>query len=97
MTSEIVANPSPFAPAALKPRKIKLFLWGSWGTGKTITALQFPRPAVLDLDGGADLYGKKYKFDVLKSTSLAEIKKGIDYLVSNPGVYETLVVDPITI
>lgn len=88
---------SPFSSATAKERKIKLFLWGSWGVGKTTVGLQFPKPAVLDMDGGAELYGNKYNFDILKSTSLREIKLAVQFLIDNPGQYETLVLDPITI
>ena len=87
-----------FAPAHKRPRKLKIFLWGSWGTGKTTLALQFPAPVVLDLDGGAELYGDRYKFDVLRSANLVEIKNAIAFLV-NGGEhnYQTLVIDPITV
>lgn len=88
---------SPFTLAEKRDKKIKLFLWGSWGVGKTTAALQFPKPVLLDLDGGADLYGDKFKFHVLKSANLVEIKNAIAYLCNNKTEFETLVIDPITI
>jgi len=88
---------SPFAQASSRERKIKLFLWGGWGVGKTTLALQFPKPVLFDLDGGADLYGKKYSFDVIKSSNIVEIKNAIMWIAQNPRKYETIVIDPITV
>ena len=41
---------SPFTHAQKRHRKIKLFLWGSYGVGKTSIALQFPKPVLIDLE-----------------------------------------------
>lgn len=87
----------PFLPASSKPHKIRLLLWGKWGVGKTTIALQFPKPAVLDLDGGAMLYGSKFTFDVSRVADIVSIKNAIHWLVTNSHGYETLVIDPITI
>jgi hypothetical protein len=43
---------SPFQKAKSLDRRLKLFLWGDSGVGKTTLALQFPRPVVIDLEGG---------------------------------------------
>ena len=56
----------PFQRASALSRRIKLLLWGDAGSGKTTLALQFPRPAMIDLEGGADLYGGKFDFDVFR-------------------------------
>lgn len=88
----------PFTPASSKPHKIKLLLWGKWGVGKTTIALQFPKPAVLDLDGGAALYSNKYAYDILQIADIIGIKNAIAWLLRNPHHgYSTLVIDPITI
>lgn len=93
------AQESPFFEAQEKKRKIKLFLWGSWGTGKTTLSLQFPKPVMLDLDGGAGLYGEKYKYSLLQTCDIARIKNAVAWLLNTPGHggYETLIIDPITI
>lgn len=96
MIGEKMEN-NPFESAKKQDRRIKLFLWGSWGVGKTTAALQFPNPILFDLDRGSELYGDKYNFDVLRSNSIAEIKNSIVWLINNPGRYETLIIDPITI
>jgi hypothetical protein len=89
---------SPFIHPPLSGlRRLKIFVYGESGTGKTTLACQFPAPVVFDLDGGAALYGEKYKFDVLQSTDLATIKNSIVWLRENPHDYLTVVIDPITV
>lgn len=91
------ANTCPFVPAASTNRRLKLFLWGDSGDGKTTLSLQFPRPAVIDLEGGTEHYGSRYDFEVLKATSADEVSAAVDWLLAHPHDYCTLVLDPITI
>jgi len=88
---------SPFVPAAATEKRLKLFLWGDSGSGKTTLALQFPAPAVIDLERGTELYGKAFKFDVLPASTAKEVIKAVDWLLINPHSYRTLIIDPITI
>jgi len=90
-------NTSPFQTAAVQKRRLKLFLWGDSGVGKTTLALQFPKPVVIDLEGGTDLYGDSFQFDVLRTTSAEQVVAAIDWLLCNPQQYDTLVIDPITV
>ena len=39
---------SPFQKARSLPKRLKLFLWGDSGVGKTTLALQFPSPVAKD-------------------------------------------------
>lgn len=41
-----------FTPATNEQRRLKMYLYGSHGTGKSVTSLSFPQCAVIDLDGG---------------------------------------------
>jgi len=95
MTKE--KNENPFQLAAKIPKKMKVFLWGAAGTGKTTLALQFPSPVVIDLEGGTDLYGDRTEFSVLKTIDLAEIKGALAWLKAEQHSYETVIIDPITI
>lgn len=88
---------SPFKKASTREKKAKVLVWGSWGTGKTTFALNFPSPVVLDLEGGTDLYGGSFDFDVLRTSELKEFKKAIAYLEQNQTNYKTIVVDPVSI
>ena len=87
----------PFEEAHTRGKRLKLFLWGDSGTGKTTLALQFPQPAVIDLEGGADLYGNTFAFDVLRTSTADEVMDGVQWLHTNSHSYRTLVIDPITI
>jgi hypothetical protein len=87
---------SPFKKAATMEKRLKLFLWGHSGAGKTTLSIQFPKPAIIDLEGGADLYGDSFEFDVLKATTPDEAMAAVDWLLTHKHTYKTLVVDPIT-
>lgn len=41
---------NPFQSAELTARKLKILLYGNWGTGKTFAALTFPRVALIDAE-----------------------------------------------
>ena len=88
---------NPFAPAEGVDKKIKLFLWGATGTGKTRLALQFPKPVVIDMERGTDRYNDEFGFAVRRVTDADELMAAIQWLVDNDHPYETLVIDPITI
>jgi hypothetical protein len=90
-------NGSPFQKAKAADKRLKLFLWGDTGAGKTTLALQFPKPVVIDMEGGADLYGDSFNFDVLRSSSPEEVMASVDWLLANKHPYRTLIIDPITI
>lgn len=88
---------SPFQKAQVAKKRLKLFLWGDSGVGKTTQALQFPSPVVIDMESGTDLYGEAFPFDVLKATTADEAMEAVDWLLTNPHEYRTLVIDPVTI
>jgi len=88
---------APFIPARSTRRRFKLLLWGDSGSGKTTLSLQFPKPAVIDLEGGTEHYGEDFQFDVLKATTADEITRAVDWLRTSEHEYRTLVIDPITL
>jgi len=87
----------PFQKAAALEKRLKLFLWGDTGVGKTTISLRFPKPAVIDLEGGTDLYGDAFQFDVLRVNTPDEVMAAVDWLLVNKHPYRTLVIDPITV
>ncbi|MBI2068961.1 MAG: AAA family ATPase [Elusimicrobia bacterium] len=91
------AESSPFQKAKAKEKRLKLFIWGDSGAGKTTLALQFYKPVVIDLEGGCDLYGEAFDFEVLKATTADEVLGAVNWLLSNQHPHRTLVIDPITI
>lgn len=88
---------SPFQKARSLDKRLKLFLWGDSGVGKTTLALQFPTPVVIDLEGGADLYGESFDFDVLRASTADEVMEAARWLLTHPHGYRTLVIDPVTV
>ena len=88
---------SPFQKALSFDKRLKLFLWGDSGVGKTTLALQFPKPVVIDLEGGTDLYGGSFEFDVLRAHTPDEVMDAVQWLLSRPHSYRTVIIDPITV
>ena len=64
---------SPFQEAESLEKRLKLFVWGDSGVGKTTLALQFPQPVVIDLEGGTDLYGDSFNFAVKRVSTAGEV------------------------
>tara|TARA_Y100001938_G_C8043306_1_gene407401 strand:- start:176 stop:1099 length:924 start_codon:yes stop_codon:yes gene_type:complete len=77
-----------------KDTRLKMLVYGESGVGKTVTALSFPKPAVIDSEHGTDYYGEKFDYDVMHSTAWADAKSSIEALVKDPAGYKTLVIDP---
>ena len=88
---------SPFQKARSLDKRLKLFLWGDSGVGKTTLALQFPKPVVIDLEGGADLYGESFDFDILRASTADEVMDAAQWLLTHAHPHRTLVIDPITV
>jgi len=88
---------NPFVKATEENRRLKVFLWGEPGCGKTTLALQFPSPAVIDLEGGTDHYSDRSDFFRLATSSATEAVESIDWLLTEPHEYRTLIIDPITV
>lgn len=88
---------SPFAPPGELRSRVKIFVWGDSGVGKTVLSLQFPSPAVVDLDNGTDPYKDKFGFSVKKTSNVDEVRRLVEWLGTNQHPYSTLVIDPITI
>lgn len=88
---------NPFKPTKELKKRLKIFLYGSYGTKKTRTALSFPYPAVIDTEGSSEIYRDEFCFDVLHISDADSIFDAINWLLTNKHKYRTLVIDPITI
>ena len=86
-----------FVPAEAGKKRVKILLWGDTGVGKTVLALQFPAPAVIDMEGGTDHYGAKYKFARLQTATADDVMAAVDWLTTQKHDYKTLVIDPISV
>ncbi len=83
-------------------KRLKMFMYGPPGVGKTTAALQFPRPYFIDTERGAendqyvDLLNKSggaYLFTTSPDELIAEVKS----LISEKHEFRTLVIDPLTV
>ena len=85
---------SLFEKATKNARRLKMYIYGDTGTGKTVTALHFPNPAVIDTERGTEHYGKFFDFDVIYTSKMSEIDSIVDSLIKDSQGYKTLVIDP---
>jgi hypothetical protein len=98
-------NKDPFVSPKVLPRRMKLFVWGDYGSGKTPLLLSFPSPAIIDLEDGARFYGEDtprfkgtdYKIFPGMPKNLDEFYAIITWLETNQHPYKTLGIDPITV
>jgi AAA domain len=88
---------SLFKKPAIADRRLKIYIYGDTGVGKTVTALSFPKPAVVDLENGTTFYAGPFDFDKIQTTDLNEAVKAIDELITDPQGYKTFVLDSLTV
>ena len=86
-----------FTKASQVQKKLKVLIYGPSGSGKTHMALTFPKPAVIDMEGGTDLFADRFDFAVLRTKDHDEVMQAVEYIAANPDQYETLIIDPITV
>lgn len=80
-------------------RRLKLFMYGEPGVGKTMAAIQFPNAYLIDAERGTEHYGDIIRdagSAVLHTTSHSEVVDQLRALLSEDHEYRTLVIDPVT-
>jgi hypothetical protein len=85
-------------PEAIQKR-LKLFMFGTAGAGKTMAAIQFPRPYIIDCERGTENYDRIINAAggvVLHTSDMTEITNEVKALLAEKHEYRTLVIDPIT-
>jgi hypothetical protein len=92
----------------VRKKPLKILLYGDSGVGKTHFALQATPGATLifDAESGTDMFEGMPGFDFdywvdddgLKTASIRELRKAIDYLATDDGrkQYKTFIIDPIS-
>ena len=88
---------SLFTQAEKDPKRLKMYVFGESGTGKTVTSLKFPSPVMIDAEKGSDFYGGSYNFQRLQSSSPKIVSQAIDELLKNPAEFKTFIIDPFTV
>lgn len=101
MTHNTSTAHNPFKVAEATARKLKILIFGNWGTGKTQAALTFPRVAMIDSEGSSTLYRGRpgvAPFSVLDTKSMTDLEQAIAFIAADNGrTFDTLVIDPISV
>jgi len=80
-------------------KRLKLFMFGDAGVGKTTSACMLPSPYIIDGERGTDNYADlitKAGGAVLQTTDMDEVINEVRLLRTEKHSYKTLVIDPIT-
>jgi hypothetical protein len=97
-----VAKQLLFQKPKKSAKRLKTLFYGRAGVGKTTAAIQFPRPAVIDTERGAenDQYVESINARegvVLQTTNFQTILSQVRALATTEHPYQTLIIDPITV
>lgn len=80
-------------------KRLKLFMFGPAGVGKTTAAIQFPNSYVIDCERGTENYDKLITASnsvVFQTTDVQEVLAEVKTLLTEKHDFRTLVIDPIT-
>ena len=80
-------------------KRLKLFMFGPAGVGKTTAAIQFPNSYIIDCEKGTENYDKLVSASgsvVFQTTDINEVLQEVKSLLTEKHEYRTLVIDPIT-
>jgi hypothetical protein len=80
-------------------KRLKLFMFGPAGVGKTTAAIQFPNSYIIDCERGTENYDKLITGSgsvVYQTVDIHEVMAEVKALLTVKHDYRTLVIDPIT-
>jgi hypothetical protein len=80
-------------------KRLKLFMYGPAGVGKTTAAIQFPHSYIIDCERGSENYDKLITASgsaVFQTTDMHEVISEVKSLLTEKHDFRTLVIDPIT-
>ena len=80
-------------------KRLKMFVYGQAGCGKTVQALMFPSAYIIDCERGTDEYASiinKAGSVVFQSVNPDEIYEQVRELLTTKHPYKTLIIDPVT-
>lgn len=82
-----------------KEKRLKMFVYGAAGIGKTTAAIMFPNAYIIDTERGTDHYAQtitKSGSAVFQSSVFDEVAKEVKELLTTKHDYRTLIIDPVT-
>jgi hypothetical protein len=80
-------------------KRLKLFMFGPAGVGKTTAAIQFPQSYIIDAERGTENYDKLVTASgsaVYQTIDIHDVIGEVKGLLTEKHDYKTLVIDPIT-
>jgi hypothetical protein len=80
-------------------KRLKLFMFGPAGVGKTTAAIQFPNSYIIDCERGTENYDQLITDSgsaVFQTTDIHDVIAEVKALLTERHDYRTLVIDPIT-
>lgn len=80
-------------------KRLKLFMFGPAGVGKTTAAIQFPNSYIIDCERGAENYDKLITGShsvLMQTTDINDVIQEVKSLLTEKHEFRTLVIDPIT-
>jgi hypothetical protein len=80
-------------------KRLKLFMFGPAGVGKTTAAIQFPQSYVIDCERGTENYDKLITDSgsaVFQTTDIQEVIQEVKSLLTEKHDFRTLVIDPVS-
>jgi hypothetical protein len=80
-------------------KRLKLFMFGPAGVGKTTAAIQFPNSYIIDCEKGTENYDKLITASgsaVFQTNDMNEVLQEVKSLLTEKHDYRTLVIDPVT-
>lgn len=82
-----------------KEKRLKMFIYGTAGVGKTTACIQFPNAYIIDTEKGTDFYAdtiNKSGSVVFQSANPDDIQEELKSLLVEKHDYKTLIIDPMT-
>lgn len=71
--------------------RLRFFIYGESGSGKTVAASTFPRPLFLDLEDG--MASVTRDVDSIRITTWEELYSALDFVVNEDHEYQTVILD----
>lgn len=82
-----------------KQKRLKMFVYGPSGVGKTTAAIMFPKAVIIDTEKGTDFYAdsiNKQGSIVFQTSVFDEAVKEVKELLTTKHDFRTVIIDPVT-